>query len=80
MEFKKELSKNEKYVIRWFEENGFKIIDVKQYITKTKFKIIKNGEEDIFELLNGVTDIKKYMEMYDKNFKMKLQIKEMKMK
>lgn len=59
------------------KKNGFEIVGAKQYVSKTKFKLVKGGEEDSFELPNEVTNIKKYMEMYHDNFKMKLKIKEL---
>lgn len=78
MKLEKQLSKNEEYVIKWFEENGIEVISAKQYISKTKFKIRKDGIEDDFELLSEVTDIEKYMEMYKQSLDMNLQIEEMK--
>lgn len=75
MELEKQLSKNEEYVIKWFEENGIEVISAKQYISKTKFKIRKDGIEDNFELLSEVTDIEKYMEMYKQSLDMKFEIK-----
>ena len=80
MKLEKQLSKNEEYVIKWFEENGIEVISAKQYISKTKFKIRKDGIEDNFELLSEVTDIEKYMEMYKQSLDMNLQIEEMKRK
>lgn len=75
MKLEKQLSKNEEYVIKWFEENGIEVISAKQYISKTKFKIRKDGIEDNFELLSEVTDIEKYMEMYKQSLDMKFEIK-----
>ena len=74
MKLEKELSKNEEYVIEWFEENGIEVIGAKQYISKTKFKIRKDGIEDDFELSSEITDIKKYMEMYKQSLDMKFEI------
>lgn len=78
MKLEKQLSKNEDYVIKWFEENGIEVISTKQYVSKTKFKIRKDGIEDDFELLSEVKNVKKYMEMYKQSLDMKLQIEEMK--
>lgn len=74
MKLEKQLSKNEEYVIKWFEENGIEVIGAKQYISKTKFKIRKDGIEDDFELSSEITDIKKYMEMYKQSLDMKFEI------
>lgn len=78
MKLEKQLSKNEEYVIEWFEENGIEVISAKQYVSKTKFKIRKDGIEDDFELLSEVTNIKKYMEMYKQSLDMKFEIEKSK--
>ena len=78
MKLEKELSKNEEYVIEWFEENGIEVISAKQYVSKTKFKIRKDGIEVDFELLSEVTNIKKYMEMYKQSLDMKFEIEKAK--
>ena len=76
----KEYSKNEKYVIKWFKDNGFEIKKIKSYISKTKFEIVKNGEKQLFELPFGIQDIKKYMGIFKKDYEIKQEIKDMKMK
>lgn len=65
-------SKEEAYVIKWFNDNGFEGEIAKQYISKTKFIIRKGGIEDKFELVQGLKDIdiKSYMEQYKKSFDM----------
>lgn len=78
MKLEKQLSKNEEYVIKWFEENGIEVISAKQYISKTKFKIRKDGIEDNFELLSEVTNIEKYMEMYKRSLDMRFEIEKAK--
>lgn len=78
MKLEKQLSKNEEYVIKWFEENGIEVISAKQYVSKTKFKIRKDGIEDNFELLSEVTDIEKYMEMYKQSLDIKFEIEKAK--
>lgn len=72
--YKKELSKNEKYADKWFKENGFEIIKCKQYISKTIYYLVKNNIEDVFELPNGVTEIKKYMNLCKNNYELKVEI------
>lgn len=73
-----EKSKVEKYAEKWFKENGFQCELIKQYISKTKYKISKDGITEIFELSYGITEPKKYMEMYKKSFEMKKEILRMK--
>lgn len=75
---KKDKSKLEKYVETWFEKNGFQCELIKQYQSKTKYKISKDGIIEIFELPYALTDPKKYMEMYRKSFEMKKEILKMK--
>jgi len=71
-----DLSKEEKYAIKWFNENGFDGELVKQYISKTKFTVSKNGVTDHFELPQGFEGMKmgKYMEMYRKSFELHCEI------
>lgn len=69
-----EKSKNEKYVEQWFTENGYTFSVIKQFISKTKYEVSKDGISDIFELPSEVQDPKKYMIMYDRSFEMKKQI------
>ena len=40
---KYDFSKEEKYVIRWFNENGFTGKIIKQYVSKTVFEISRDG-------------------------------------
>lgn len=48
----KNLTKAEKYFINWLNENGFEGKVVKQYQTKTIFKVEKDGIEDTVNLPN----------------------------
>lgn len=75
-----DLSKEEKYAIKWFNENGFDGELVKQYISKTKFTVSKNGVTDNFELPQGYENmnIAKYMDQYMHSFLMKCEIEKMK--
>lgn len=75
---KKDKSKNEKYVEKWFKENGFECKLIKQYQSKTKYEISKDGITETFELPYGVEDCKKYMKIYNDNFEMKKEINRMK--
>lgn len=73
-----EKTKNEKYAEKWFNENGFQCELIRQYISKTKYKVSKDGITEIFELPYGISEIRKYMEMYRQSFEMKKQIAKMK--
>ena len=66
------LSETEQYVIKWFEENGFDGKLEKQYISKTRFTISKDGVTDHVELVQGITnmDVVAYMEQYRKSFEL----------
>lgn len=67
-----DLSKEEKYVIKWFEENGYSGKIVKQYVSKTIFEISKDEVTDKFELPQGIIfkNIKGYMEQYRHNWEL----------
>lgn len=65
-----DLSKQEQYAIEWFTTNGFVGEIKKQYVSKTVFRITKDGITDTFELPQSVTqkNINDFMEQYRKNF------------
>lgn len=65
-----DFSKEEKFAIKWFEENGYSGRITKQYISKTIFEITKDGITDKFELSQGIVikNIKGYMEQYRQNW------------
>lgn len=75
-----DFSKEEKYAIKWLEENGYEGKIVKQYISKTVFEICKDGIADKFELTQGVKtmNIGKYMEQFAKNWQMLCKLNAMK--
>ena len=75
-----DLSKEEKYAIKWFEENGFNGTLEKQYISKTIFTIEKDGIEDRFELVQGVEgmNVRAYMKQYGKNWDMLCELRRLK--
>ena len=77
-----DFSKEEKFVIKWFEENGFTGKIVKQYVSKTIFEISKDGITDRFELLQGVVfkNIKRYMEQYRRNWSINLELRDLRNK
>jgi len=74
-----DFSKEEKYVIDWFNKNGFDGKIVKQYISKTVFEISKDGISDKFELPQGIVfkNIKAYMEQFMKNWDMYCELYEL---
>ena len=77
-----DFSKEEKFAIKWFEENGFTGKIVKQYVTKTIFEISKDGITDRFELPQGVVfkNIKGYMEQYRRNWSINLELRDLRNK
>ena len=44
------LSEETVFAVEWFEKNGFSGSLDKQYLSKTKFTVSKNGVTDKFEL------------------------------
>lgn len=67
-----DFSKEEKFAIQWFNDNGYDGKIIKQYISKTVFEISKDGITEKFELPQGIVfrNIKGYMEQYRKNWEM----------
>ena len=74
-----DFSKEEKYVINWFNKNGFSRKIVKQYVSKTIFEITKDDISDKFELPQGIAfkNIKAYMEQFMKNWDMYCELYEL---
>lgn len=72
-----DLSKEEKYAVKWFNDNGFEGELDKQLLSKTKFNISKNGVSDTFELPNGLekVNIKNVMSDYARSFDMLCKLK-----
>lgn len=72
-----DLSKEEIFVIKWFDENGYTGEIIKQYVSKTVFEISKDGITNKFELPQGVSfnNIKGYMEQYRRNWEMLCELK-----
>ena len=69
-----EKSRAEKFAEKWFDENGFSYELKKQYLSKTKYTVTKDGVTDDFELPSAVTEYKNYMKQYGESFKMKCEI------
>ena len=74
MKCKWEKSTNEKKAESEMEDYGFNIIEVKQYISKTKYKVSKEGVEYTFEVYTDVSNIKNYMRLVFETFEMKQEI------
>lgn len=67
-----DLSNEEKYAIKWFNENGYTGTLDKQYISKTYFTVSKDGHTEKFELPQGFKGMKmgKIMAAFEKSFAM----------
>ena len=65
-----EKSRAEKYAERWFSDHGFDCYLVKQHISKTVYRVSKDGVEDRLELPRAVEKPKEFMQMYEKSFAM----------
>lgn len=66
-----EFSKEDKYIFNWLEENGFDAVLEKQYISKMKVTVSKNGVTDKAEFRSGDRfDVKSYMKQYGKSFEL----------
>lgn len=70
----KEKTKNEIYLEKYFVENGYEILDIKQYNSKTKYVVKKDDIEEKFELPFGVTNIKGWANLLNENHKMHIEI------
>lgn len=77
---KYDFSKEELFAIKWFDENGYTGEIVKQYISKTIFRVAKDGITDTFVLPQGVVfrDIGGYMEQYKRSWELSCKIQELK--
>ena len=73
------LSKEEKSVIKCFDDNGYNGKILKQYVSKTIFEISKDGITDKFELPQSIDakQIKNYMEQFQKNWDMLCELKQL---
>lgn len=72
-----DLSKEEQYAVKWFNDNGFDGKLDKQFLSKTKFSVSKNGVSDTFELPNGnpKIDMKSFMQQYAESFDLLCKLK-----
>ena len=70
----KEKNHNEKYVEKWLTENGFDYEIRKQTLSRTEWKVSKDGIEDTLSIQLETDNIKACMEQYAKQFE---QLKEL---
>ena len=74
-----EFSKEDKYIFDWLERNGFDAVLEKQYISKLKVTVSKNGVTDNAEFTSGMRfDVKAYMEQYGKSFELLCELQKLK--
>ncbi len=74
-----DLSKEEKSVIKWLDDNEYNGKILKQYVSKTVFEISKDGITDKFELPQSIDSkqIKNYMEQFQKNWDVLCELKKL---
>ena len=66
-----EFSKEDKYIFNWLKENGFDAVLEKQFISKMKVTVTKDGVTNHAEFPSGMKfDVKSYMKQYGKSFDM----------
>lgn len=78
---KHELSPCIKYVVKWFDENGFDAKLTTYNTNKTVFEVSKDGVNDRFEITTSrekMDKMKSYMEFFAKSFDMKCENERMK--
>lgn len=61
-----DLSTNDKAAIKWLEANGFSGVLVKQYISKSVFRVEKDGVGDTLEIPDSKD--RPNMEQFGRNF------------
>lgn len=76
-----EFSKEDKYIFDWLKQNGFDAVLEKQYISKMKVTVTKNGVTDNAEFISGVRfNVKEYMEQYRETFELLCKLHELRQK
>lgn len=78
---KSELSPCIKYVVKWFDENGFDAMLTTYNTNKTIFEVSKGGINDRFEITASrekMDKMKDYMTFFAKSFDMKCENERMK--
>ena len=66
-----DMSPEEKYAVKWFNDNGFDG-DVQQLLSKTKFTVTKNGVTDASFQIPTIPNVKvkDLMEQYARSFEL----------
>ena len=70
-----EFTKEEKKAIEWLVKNGFEVVLKKQFLSKIVLEVSKNGFTDTMDILKGITNINRYMELENKKFELKCKLK-----
>lgn len=66
-----DFSKEDEYIFAWLDQHGFDAVLEKQYISRMKVTVSKNGFTDETSFPSGVRfDVKSYMEEWEKSFNM----------
>ena len=73
----KEKNRNEKYAEKWFAKNGFEFELLKQYNSKTVYRISKDGLTYKWELPFGVIEMGKYMKLCGESHDMMVELREL---
>lgn len=75
--FKWELNDKEKEFVKYLVDNEFTIEKVQQYMTKIKFKLVKNNIPMSYEMVSEVVDMESYLKMFDRNWELTKKIYEL---
>ena len=67
----KEKNRNEKYAEKWFAKNGFECEMLKQYNSKTVYRVSRDGLSYKWELPYGVMNMDAYMTLCAQTHEMK---------
>jgi len=73
----KEKNHNENYAEKWLKENGFSYEIQKQTLSRTDWKVLKDGIEDILSIPRESGNIKECMNQYKKNFELLKELQEL---
>lgn len=67
-EFKYELTNLDKKFVDYLIKNGFKILECKQYNSKTKFKLEQNGVKFDYETYGITSSMKNFIAIFERSF------------
>jgi hypothetical protein len=66
-----DLSKEDAYIFDWLQANGYDAVLEKQYVSKMKVKVTKDGVTDLAEFPSGKRyNVQAYMEQYGRAFEL----------